>query len=154
MTAGLGARLHLVAGEPRLWLRRFVLLNAPDFSAVIRDIPLKRGLNIVLGVGEGAEGTEDEYGPSAFMHSGHSVGKTTFCRLVRHILGEDTFGTKRAQERIRSCFPQGWVGAEVVVDGSPWAVARPFSTNSMPRTKPEARVEDLFAPDFAGVRMG
>lgn len=153
MTAGLGARLHLVAGEPRLWLRRLVLLKAPDFSAVIRDIPLKRGLNIVLGFGEETEDTSDELGSSSFIRSGHSVGKTTFCRLVRHILGEDTFGTKRAQERIRSCFPQGWVAAEVVVDGSSWAVARPFSTNSLPKTKPEARVEDLFAPNFAGVRM-
>lgn len=153
MAAGLGALLHPVADEPRLWLRRFVLLKSPDMAAVIRDIPLKRGLNIVLGVGEENDDTADELGPSAFMRSGHSVGKTTFCRLVRHVLGEDTFGTKRAQERIRSCFPQGWVGGEVIVDGFLWAVARPFSTHSMPRTKPEARVEDLFAQDFAGVGM-
>lgn len=153
MAAELGALLHPVADEPRLWLRRLVLLKSPDMAAVIRDIPLKRGLNIVLGVGEENDDTADERGPSAFMRSGHSVGKTTFCRLVRHVLGEDTFGTKRAQERIRSCFPQGWVGGEVIVDGFLWAVARPFSTHSMPRTKPEARVEDLFAPDFAGVGM-
>ena len=33
--------------------------------------------------------------------TGHTAGKTTFCRFIRYLLGEQRFGTARAQERIR-----------------------------------------------------
>ena len=34
-------------------------------------------------------------------------GKTTFCRLVRHVLGEGTFAPEATRRRIRERFPAG-----------------------------------------------
>lgn len=55
---------------------------------------------------------------------GHGGGKTTFCRLLRYCLGEDSFAPEGQRRAIRSQFPEGSVAAEVLVNGVPWAVSR------------------------------
>jgi hypothetical protein len=97
--------------EPRLWVRRLVIFRKQN--DIVREIQLKPGLNIVWSP-DGAEGEP----------MGHGGGKTTFCRLLRYCLGEDSFAPEGQRRAIRSQFPEGSVGAEVILHGAPWAVSR------------------------------
>lgn len=123
--------------EPDVWVSRLVIFEriAPD-PVSIRDIPLTRGINIVW-----AEEIDDD-DPAAEI-TGHSAGKTTFCRLLRYALGEKTFGTKENMELIRTSFPEGYIAAEVRVAGQKWAVRRPFGSGRMSYVKQNATVEQL-----------
>jgi len=130
-------KLKPVRSEPDVWVSRLMILEriAPD-PVVIRDIALTRGLNIIW-----AEEAEDD-SPSAEI-TGHSAGKTTFCRLVRYVLGERTFGTKAAMELIRRAFPEGYVAAEIHVRSKRWAVRRPFGSGRMSYVKQDASIEEM-----------
>lgn len=97
--------------EPRLWIRRLVIWEKPGVEP-LRDIPLRPGLNIVW--------TPDDSG------IGHGGGKTLLCRLLRYCLGEDQFAPEEQRQRISMALPDAWVGAEVVLDGTCWAVLRPL----------------------------
>ena len=113
-------RLDGSRGEPRLWVRRIVLWEKP--GEIIRDIPLRRGLNIIWSPDPGAK--QAELGLDA--GSGHGAGKTLFCRLLRYCLGEDTFSNDGQRRSIVELLPAGLVGVEVVIDGKLWAVIRPI----------------------------
>ncbi len=125
-----------VRSEPSVWISRLVIFDriAPN-PVTIRDIPLTRGVNIIW-----AEETEDD-NPAAEI-SGHSAGKTTFCRLLRYVLGEKTFGTKANTELIRKSLPEGYVAAELHVAGQQWAVQRPLGSGRMSYFKQDATVEE------------
>lgn len=73
-----------VKSKPDVWISRVVIFERllPE-PVKIRDIPLSKGLNIIW-----AEEAEDD-DPVAEI-TGHSAGKTTFCRLLRYLLGEKT----------------------------------------------------------------
>ena len=74
--------------EPRVWIQRLIIIDKRGEEAhFIRDVPLKRGLNIVWA-------KEPEEDDSAEPITGHSAGKTSFCRLLRYCLGESTYATK------------------------------------------------------------
>lgn len=105
---------------PRLWVRRLAIWEAPG-GQKIRDISLRPGLNIVWSP-DGADGA-DASGERAI---GHGSGKTLFCRLLRYCLGEQRFADEAERELITAAFPDGIVGAEVILDGVCWAVVRPF----------------------------
>ncbi len=49
-----------------------------------------------------------------------------FCRLLRYCLGEDRFAPQNQRENIQLAFKDGFVGAEVMLDGTPWAIVRPI----------------------------
>lgn len=97
---------------PRLWVRRVVIWREP--TVVLRDVSLRPGFNIVW--------SPDSQEPNSPI--GHGGGKTTFCRLLRFCLGEDSFAPDDLRHRIGEVFPKGWVGAEIVVDGEVWTVLR------------------------------
>lgn len=97
---------------PKLWVRRVVIWREPD--VVLQDVPLRPGFNIVW--------SPDSQKPDSPI--GHGGGKTTFCRLFRFCLGEDTFAPDDLRHRIGEVFPKGWVGAEIVLDGEVWTVLR------------------------------
>lgn len=108
--------------EPRLWVRRLVIWR--DVQAEpIRDITLRPGLNIIWS----PDGTEQSTGDAALDGIGHGSGKTQFCRLLRYCLGEPRFASEEQRHLIAEEFPEGAVGAEVVLDGTTWAVIRPFA---------------------------
>ena len=109
--------------EPDVWVKRLVLFaRLTPQPEIIRDIPLHRGLNIVWA--------EEPDSPSDTSDiAGHSAGKTTFCRLLRYVLGEKTYAKKSATQAIRRSFPNGYVGAELMVGGVSWAVIRPLGEN-------------------------
>jgi hypothetical protein len=108
--------------EPRLWVRRLILWAKP--GEPIREVSLRRGLNIVWSPDPGA--AEAELGRQG--GSGHGAGKTLFCRLLRYCLGEDAFANDELRGRIGTAFPEGLVGAELVVAGATWGVVRPLGT--------------------------
>ena len=98
--------------EPRLWVKRFCIWSEP--GVLVREIELREGLNIIW-----SPDSRDGNGPI-----GHGAGKSTFCRLLRYCLGEETFGSRDQRSRIHAAFPKGQVGAEVILDGEQWAVLR------------------------------
>lgn len=106
--------------EPRLWVRRLAIWEAPG-GQKIRDITLRPGLNIIWS----PDGSDDDSG-SSVRAIGHGSGKTLFCRLLRYCLGEQRFADETQRERIAVAFPNGIVGAEVMLDGVCWAVVRPL----------------------------
>ncbi|MCL4502404.1 MAG: hypothetical protein M1438_11220 [Deltaproteobacteria bacterium] len=129
-------KLEPVRSEPDVWVSRIMILEriTPD-PVVIRDISLSRGLNIIW-----AEESESDHPVAAI--TGHSAGKTIFCRLIRYVLGEQTFGTRIVMELIRKNFPHGFIAAELHVRGRKWAVRRPFGSG---RTyiKENASIDEL-----------
>lgn len=124
-------------GEPDVWVRRVVIYEriVPEPN-VIREVSLTKGLNIVW-----AEEPDDD-DPSAEI-TGHSAGKTTFCRLLRYVLGEKTFGTKAAMAMIQKAIPGGYVGAELCVRQQWWAVIRPIGNGRNSYIKATATIEEL-----------
>lgn len=129
--------LEPVRTEPDVWIRRLVIYEqiSPE-PKVIREIYLTKGLNIIW-----AEEPEDD-DPAADI-TGHSAGKTTFCRLLRYVLGEKTYGTKANMELIRKAFPGGYVGAELFVRQQQWAVIRPIGSGRNSYIKADATIEEL-----------
>ena len=107
--------------EPRLWVRRLAIWSAP--GVLLREVRLRPGLNVLWAPDPADQG--DVAGVSGV---GHGSGKTLFCRLLRYCLGEDRFAQDEQRERVAHAFPEGEVGAEVIVDGIPWAVVRPIGT--------------------------
>lgn len=106
--------------EPRVWVKRLVVWSAPD--TIIRDIQLRRGLNIVWSPDPGADVAE----LGAEAGSGHGAGKSLFCRLLRYCLGEESFAASDLRHTIAEKYPKAVVGAEVVVGGRTWGVIRPL----------------------------
>lgn len=102
--------------EPRLWLRKLVIWEKPE--RILREVDLRPGLNIVWSPDPGADDT---------LPIGHGSGKTTFCRFIRYCLGEESFAPDGQRNAIIGRFPEGHVGAEVMLDGEPWIVLRLLS---------------------------
>ncbi|MFY0568946.1 hypothetical protein ACN28E_34705 [Archangium lansingense] len=113
-----------------------------DFrEAHVRDIPFRRGLNIV----------SSPAGPTAQQVStGHAAGKTLLCRQLRYCLGEDTFADPADTTAIRSRFPNGGVGAEIRLCGETWVVRRGFGSRADDRAKRGERIEDLADDAYRG----
>jgi len=111
--------------SPTFWLRRIQVvkeLHAGN-EYVVRDVSLRRGLNVLWAPPDVSRE------PKLFESgvAGHTAGKTTFCRLVRYVLGESTFASESTRKRIRDAFQTGWVLAEVVLADEVWVVGRPFA---------------------------
>jgi hypothetical protein len=116
--------------EPAVWVRRVRVLKElrPGAENIVRDVVLRRGLNIIWAPPE----SPDENALFQSGVAGHTAGKTTFCRLVRYALGERSFASESTRRRVRDKLPMGWLVAEVIVAGRPWAVARPFGVGAHP----------------------
>jgi hypothetical protein len=103
--------------RPLVWVKKIVLYKCIEPVEEIRQIFLSTGLNIIQG-----ESNESE---DAFQ-SGHGIGKTTVCRLIRYCLGEKTYGQKHVTEEVKHCFPNAYVGAVIELAGADWVVLRPL----------------------------
>jgi len=123
--------------EPRLWVSRLMIWEKP--GEMIREVRLRRGLNIIWSPDPGAG--QAELGRDA--GSGHGAGKTLFCRLLRYCLGEDTFSNDEQRRSIAERLPAGLVGAELVIDGKPWAVIRPIGLTRKHLAREGATLEEL-----------
>jgi len=136
-----------VRKDPRLWIRRFVIIADRGKNAqIIRDIPLKKGLNIVWAKEPEDDGSSDPV-------AGHSAGKTSFCRLVRYCMGESTFATKQNKKLLAKSFKHGYVGAELMVDGRQYAVLRPIGAVVSSIYSDEVSLDELISNESAGHRV-
>jgi archaellum component FlaC len=117
--------------QPAFWIREIRLLDRLESgeAAEIRRIPLQLGLNIVWA----KPSDPDEPNPEN-RGRGHDVGKTTFCRLIRHLLGESRYGTETTRKALSLCenLDHPWVVGEVVVSGETWTVGRPLYSGGHP----------------------
>lgn len=125
--------MEAVNSEPLVWVSRLVLVRTPR-EGIFRDVTLRRGVNVVTA----DEAAGDGRGP---LEIGHGVGKTSFCRLLRHCLGEPTFGRRAFRTRVAGRLPEARVGAEVHVAGTRWAVCRRLGGGAAARR--DTPVDDL-----------
>ena len=126
---------------PKLWVKRIVIWREPD--VVIRDIPLRPGLNVV-------------WSPDSLIEDspiGHGGGKTTFCRLFRFCLGEDTFASDDLRHRIGEVFPKGAVGAEIILDDNSWIVLRSLGHRRRDVVQEGGSLEDLSSGEHQATGM-
>lgn len=123
--------------EPDVWVSRLIIYEqiSPE-PIIIREVNLSKGLNIIW-----AEEPEDEDASAEI--NGHSAGKTTFCRFLRYVLGEKTYGTKSNTDLIRKTLPYAYVAAELFVKQKQWAVIRPIGTGRNSYTLPDSTIEQL-----------
>lgn len=104
--------------EPRVWVRRLIVVAERSPSGkVIREVPFRRGLNIIR-VADRPTGDD--------RIIAHSVGKTLLTRLIRYGLGEQHFATEERTAAVAAKFPKAYVLAEVRAHGRDWVVARPL----------------------------
>ena len=125
--------------EPLIWISRLVIVESAEPLKIIRDVPLHRGLNVVWGI-EATDDSKDEP-----LVAGHGVGKTSFCRLLRYCLGETSFGNSVTRDLIRKAFSQGYVGAQVHVQGESWAIVRPFGSGRVSYARQDASIEEVLS---------
>lgn len=118
---------------PRLWVRRIALWQ--DSKTLLRNISLRPGVNIVWSPDLSTNGTGA---------TPHGSGKTTFCRLIRYCLGERHFSNEEQRPLMQYKLPNGFVGAEIIIDGECWVVTRPIGMNLPSRTERAERIEDTF----------
>ncbi|MGO4561885.1 hypothetical protein [Mesorhizobium sp. 2RAF21] len=102
-------------GGPRLWVRRLAIFK--NRQTIIRDVLLKRGLNIIW---------TPDMSSSGRRALAHGSGKTTFCRLLRACLGEPGYATDSQRSRLMAQLPDGLVAAEILIDGVCWVAIRPL----------------------------
>lgn len=129
--------------EPRFWVRRLVIWEKP--GVLLREIFLRPGLNIVWSPDPADQGQTIK----SESNLGHGSGKTLFCRLLRYVLGEDRFSPDDQRFRIAQAYPEGMVGAEVIVDGAQWAVLRPIGSGRHHYAVPDMGLEQVLTGDIA-----
>ena len=132
--------INKVNEDPDLWIERLVIYSNDAQNEVIRDLSFSRGLNIIWGVSQAHHDAEDSEGAQLV---GHSVGKTSLCRLIRYALDEDTFGQAEASDMIKERFPNGAVGVTIHLKGARWSVVRRFAGKSDARAAQGADIETL-----------
>lgn len=120
-----------LATSPVFWIKEIRILNQlePGAEAEIRRIPLQEGLNIVWA----KPSDPNEKNPEA-RGRGHDVGKSTFCRLIRHLMGEKSYGTESTRKAIAACEKLGhpWVIGQFMIRGESWIAARPLYSGGHP----------------------
>lgn len=135
--------------EPAVWIRalRIVkeLSDAPD--DVIREVRLRRGLNIVWAPPQASQSGRPTEEASI---AGHTAGKTSFVRLLRYVLGDRHFGSEAVRRRIREHLPSAYVLAEVVVERETWGVARPLGVGAHPFSVRGATLDEIVAAEQRG----
>lgn len=130
--------------EPVLWFRELRILRKLETGKAneIRRVELRRGLNIIWAAPEDSEEVE-LYGDGL---SGHASGKTLFCRTLRYLLGETTYGPKALEKAVDEKFKQElWAVAEVFVDRELWLVARPMAGLSHRFAIKGATIDEMLA---------
>ncbi|AWG35790.1 chromosome partitioning protein ParA [Alcaligenes aquatilis] len=109
--------------KPHLWVETLWLLKSLTASEPLREIPLRQGLNLIVS-------------PPGKGSSGHGVGKTAFCQLLRFALDDPLWseGSALRDELLQSeDLKEGAVAARVHVGGETWTVLKPWRHQKMYR---------------------
>lgn len=124
--------------SPLIWVKQVTLYRSLSPVEEIRTIPFTPGLNIIQGK---LDNSAQEF------ESGHGNGKTTLCRLIRYCLGEKTFGQEHLVAEVKHCFPNGYVGSVVVVNGEEWSVLRTVGSHRKEYAQQDVSLADLVAAE-------
>lgn len=129
---------------PAVWVRaiRIVRALSEQPEDIVREVRLRRGLNIVWAPSRSMHVNDQQSGSSAKI-AGHTAGKTSFVRLLRYVLGDKHFANESVRRRIRARFPDGWVLAEVLIGGETWLVARPLAVGAHPFCARESTMDNV-----------
>jgi hypothetical protein len=130
--------------EPVFWFREVRLLRKLESGEAheVRRVTLRRGLNIVWAPPEESDDAQ-LYGDGL---SGHASGKTLFCRILRYLLGESSYGSKFLRDEVEKKFEKElWAVAEVFIRGQLWMVARPLAVPSHRFAIKNGTIEGLLA---------
>jgi hypothetical protein len=125
--------------SPAVWVREIGIFKTLEEGNEVRRIKLRPGLNILWAKPEDESGPVRLYEPGL---SGHASGKTTFCRMLRHILGERHFANELVTRGVREKIDGGWVLGEVFINDNLWLVGRPFTLGSHPFCVRGATIDD------------
>lgn len=111
--------------EPALWFQELHLMNrlgaGHTDDTCIRNFKFQRGLNVLWAEPEDPDIAAGLYRDGI---AGHSTGKTLFCRILRHLLGEPNFGTNDLSKHVTDTFKELWSVASVRLCGKTWIVGR------------------------------
>ena len=121
--------------KPRLWVETLWLLESLTADEPLREIPLHRGLNLIVS-------------PPGKGSSGHGVGKTAFCQLLRFALDVPLWseGSALRDELLQSeDLKEGAVAARVHIGGEVWTVLKPWRHQKMHRASRHADWRQLAA---------
>jgi len=129
---------------PRLWVERVWLMESREPKSITREVVLRPGVNVVW-----AREPESDSG-SGLASAGHGVGKTSFCLLLRYLLGDEATAISTLREKAAASFPKGGVAAQVHVDGVSWLVYRPYAAFGHSMAKPGVALDSLFEEHRAG----
>lgn len=141
--------------EPFLWFQSLHLLHCLGAGAteknLIRSFTLRRGLNILWAEPEDPETSAGLYGDG---FAGHATGKTLFCRILRHLLGEPNYGTEELEEHVKDTFQELWAVATIRLNGQSWLVGRPLAGPGGDFAIEDGTMEEVFesVPTFAGYK--
>ena len=125
-----------VRTEPRLWVKEFGFFTDFKQEKELRRVSLRRGLNIIWAK-ESTEGA-----------SGHAAGKSTFCRLLRYLIGDPSFGSENFRPALRNKFPEAILIGEVCLEGKPWLLCRSLSEHGHHWAIEGANYEQAFDDDL------
>lgn len=128
------------ATQPVLWVRSLTIWREP--GEAVRTITLRPGLNFVWS--PDPADTQGVREPGREGDLGHGAGKTLFCRLLRYCLGENSFAPETQRLSIGRAFLNGWVSAEVMLQGQLWGVLRPLGAHRSHIAIEGATPEQLF----------
>lgn len=129
---------------PRLWVERVWLVESREPKSITREVVLRPGVNVVW-----AREPESDSG-SGLASAGHGVGKTSFCLLLRYLLGDEATAISTLREKAAASFPKGGVAAQVHVDGVSWLVYRPYAAFGHSMAKPGVALDSLFEEPRVG----
>ena len=116
---------------PRLWVETLWILETLEASEPLREIQLVRGLNLVLS-------------PPSEESTGHGVGKTAFCQLLRFVLEDPHWAAgSPLRDELLQAMPEGAVAARVHVGGEAWTVVKPWRHQRQYRAARAASWSDL-----------
>ncbi|NMG42287.1 hypothetical protein GPA22_00860 [Aromatoleum toluvorans] len=130
--------------QPRLWVERLWLLESREPLVVVRTVNLRPGVNVVW-----AREPETD-AASGLASAGHSVGKTSFCLLLRYCLGDEAPSINALREKAVAGFPKGGVAAKVHLDGTAWVVYRSYGLHAQSLAGRGDSLESLLAGELDG----
>lgn len=124
----------------RLRVQRLVIVESrvPTTKFIEdRDLPMHPGLNIVW-----AQELSAEEGSSEKDRAGHGVGKTTFCLMLRAVLGDEGVAVTTMCSHLAEHYGSGGIAAEVLAGDTRYAVFRAYGSGSF--AIEGGKVEQLF----------
>lgn len=131
----------------KYWIQEVRIHSKLEQDAVIRSIPMQRGLNIVW-----ARPSNPDESQASQRGRGHAAGKTSFCRLLRFLLGERFYCGEQMRHRLSKTegLEAAWVLGQIIVDSISWAVARPLYPGAHPFALKNQPLDAIFTTPASG----